>query len=129
MKGAKMPKTVLVVEDERDIRESIINVLQFEEFETIEADNGRLAVRLAQKHLPDVIICDIQLSELDGYGVIMELGQQSNTADIPLIFLTALTNKEAIQKGLDLGASSYLTKPFSTSALLARVRDCLSNSC
>ena len=123
-----MPKTILVVEDEIDIRDSIISVLEFENFDTIEADDGHQAVELAQNCLPDVIICDIRLPKLDGYGVIQKLRQHPLTANIPLIFLTALTNEEDVKRGLTLGATSYITKPFNTNMLFAAINESLTHS-
>lgn len=117
--------TIMVVEDEVDIRESILNVLGLENFDTIEAADGKLAVQLAQNHLPDIIVCDIHLPKLSGFDVIQELAQQSLTAKIPFIFLTAQTSEEYVQKGQALGACAYLTKPFTPDTLLTTIRDCL----
>jgi two-component system sensor histidine kinase/response regulator len=112
---------ILVIEDEQDIRLHILKALEYEGFEPIGAENGRVGVTLAKKHLPALIICDIIMPELSGYGVLIELRRNPRTATIPFIFLTAKLMKQDFQKGIQLGADAYLTKPFEIDKLLTLV--------
>ncbi len=109
---------VLAIEDESIIRENLVELLEMENFEVFAAENGQQGVELALKHQPDLILCDVMMPELDGYGVLDRLRQNSATATIPFIFLTALSDKTATRKGMELGADDYLTKPFSHQDLL-----------
>lgn len=111
-------KKILVIEDEKFIRENILDLLQGENFNAIGAANGREGVRIAQEQLPDLIICDILMPELNGYEVLKTLQQNSITARIPFIFLTAKMSKTEVRQGMTLGADDYLTKPFSLEELL-----------
>jgi CRP-like cAMP-binding protein/CheY-like chemotaxis protein len=84
----------------------------------LQAENGKIGVELAQKHLPDMILCDIMMPELDGYGVLYLLSKNQNTENIPFIFLTAKTERSDMRKGMEMGADDYLTKPFDDIELL-----------
>ena len=108
---------ILVIEDEELVRENLLDFLEAEDYQTIAASNGKIGVELAQKHLPDLVICDVMMPELDGYGVLNQLSQNSATATIPFIFLTAKADKLDIRGGMDLGADDYLTKPFTIKEL------------
>lgn len=112
-----MPK-ILVIEDERSIRNNLVKLLSAEGFQTISADNGRSGMELALIEQPDVIICDVLMPELDGYGVLKALQQNPATATIPFIFLTAKTERSDWRQAMALGADDYLTKPFSRAELL-----------
>src|SRR3954462_6776804 len=114
-------KFVLVIEDNTDIRENTSEILEMAGYKTFTADNGKKGVDLAQKEKPDLIICDIMMPELDGYGVLHILNKKPETANIPFIFLTAKTEKTDIRKGMNLGADDYLTKPFDDTDLLNAV--------
>ena len=111
-------RTVLIIEDNQDIRESTTEVLQLADFTVFAADNGRTGVEMAQKHLPDIILCDIMMPELDGYGVLYMLSKNQSTAGIPFIFLTAKAERLDMRKGMEMGADDYLTKPFDDIELL-----------
>lgn len=111
-------KKILLIEDNPDVRENTSEILTLANYDVITAENGKVGVELAQKHLPDLIICDIMMPELDGYGVLHILSKKSETASIPFIFLTAKTEKADIRKGMVLGADDYLTKPFDDTDLL-----------
>lgn len=100
---------VLVIEDEENIRENILELLP-ENIQGIGASHGKIGVKLARKHKPDLIIYDLMMPELDGYGVLKKLKNDPKTATIPLIFLTAKDTKAALRKGMNLGADD-LTKP------------------
>lgn len=112
-----VPK-ILVIEDEGDVRENIEEVLELSEYQVITAANGKLGLKSAQSHLPDLIICDILMPELDGYGVVKALREQPETENIPVIFLTAKVEHSDRRKGMELGADDYLTKPFLPKELL-----------
>ena len=113
-----MSKKVLIIEDNNDIRENVVEILQLADFTAFEADNGKIGVELALKHLPDIILCDIMMPELDGYGVLYLLSKNPETAAIPFIFLTAKAEKVDLRKGMEMGADDYLTKPFDDIELL-----------
>ncbi len=116
-----MSQTVLLIEDNADIRESTAELLLLTGYRVITADNGRTGVQLAVSSIPDIILCDIMMPELDGYGVLYMLGKNPATAHIPLIFITAKSEKEDIRKGMGLGADDYLTKPFDEMDLLRSI--------
>ncbi len=111
-------KKVLIIEDNTDIRENIIEILELADFEVINAVNGKEGVEKALQEKPDLIICDIMMPELDGYGVLHILSKKPATASIPFIFLTAKTERADMRKGMMLGADDYLTKPFDDTELL-----------
>lgn len=114
-------KTILLIEDNLSIRETILEMLTQEDFTVIEAENGKIGVELALKYLPDLILCDVIMPELDGYGVLEQLRQNVVTSTIPFIFLTALSDKIDTRKGMELGADDYLTKPCSLKAVLKAI--------
>lgn len=114
--------TILVIEDEQVIRRNIAEILSFEGYATLEAENGRVGVERALQHVPDLIICDVNMPELDGFGVIRELQADLSTAMIPFIFLTARTDRQSMRYGMELGADDYITKPFTTDELVSAVR-------
>lgn len=116
-----MMKKILVIEDDISVRESIEQILDAENFEVLLAENGRQGVVLAIEKIPDLIICDVMMPELDGYGVITELRSNSSTNSIPFIFLTAKSEKNDIRTGMNLGADDYLNKPFTISELLSAI--------
>jgi len=111
-------KTILLIEDNPDVRENTFEILELAGYKVATASNGKIGVELAQKESPDLIICDIMMPELDGYGVLHILNKKPETAGIPFIFLTAKTEKTDIRKGMNLGADDYLTKPFDDTDLL-----------
>ncbi|MEH2055045.1 MAG: EAL domain-containing response regulator [Nostoc sp.] len=115
-----MPK-ILIIEDEEGVRENILDLLEAEDFETIAAANGRIGVHLAISEVPDLILCDMMMPEIDGYGVLRALRQDPSTATIPFIFLTAKSAKSDFRQGMDMGADDYITKPFSRSELLTAI--------
>ncbi len=113
---------ILIIEDERLVLENILDMLGAEGFEVAGAKDGLTGVQLAKQHLPDLVICDIRMSGLDGYGVLMQLREDPATAMIPFIFLTAKTSKKDTRQGMILGADDYVTKPFTQAELLASIR-------
>nr|WP_121272339.1 response regulator [Pedobacter schmidteae] len=110
--------TVLIIEDNEDIRESTAEILELADFEVLQAINGRVGVEMALAHMPDLILCDIMMPELDGYGVLYMLSKNAKTAVIPFIFLTAKAERIDMRKGMEMGADDYLTKPFDDVELL-----------
>lgn len=115
-------KKILVIEDEPEIRRNITMILRLEKFNPLSAENGRLGVELARSEKPDLILCDVMMPELDGYGVIANLRADPETVAIPFIFLTAKAEKPDIRAGMNLGADDYLTKPVAKNDLLAAIR-------
>ncbi|NEO31076.1 MAG: EAL domain-containing protein [Symploca sp. SIO3C6] len=114
-------KKILVIEDEEFVRENILELLDSEGLEVFGAENGRIGVDLAQQQQPDLILCDVMMPELDGYGVLTTLRQDSILATIPFIFLTAKAAKVDFRQGMELGADDYLTKPFTRAELLGAI--------
>ncbi len=114
-------KKILLIEDNPDVRENTAEILSLANYYVHTAENGKIGVELASKEKPDLIICDIMMPELDGYGVLHILSKKPETASIPFIFLTAKTEKADIRKGMTLGADDYLTKPFDDTDLLNAV--------
>ena len=112
---------ILVIEDEEFVRANILELLEAEKFQAIEANNGEVGVVLAQQHLPDLIICDVMMPKLDGYGVLKALQQNPATAIIPFLFLTAKAETTDIRQGMNLGADDYITKPYEPADLLNSV--------
>ena len=109
---------ILLIEDNQEIRENTAEIMSLSNYNVLEAEKGKVGVELAKNENPDLIICDIMMPELDGYGVLHILSKKPETASIPFIFLTAKTEKTDIRKGMNLGADDYLTKPFDDTDLL-----------
>lgn len=112
---------ILVIEDEAPIRYNLLELLTAENFECLEASCGHAGILLAKQELPDLIVCDIMMPDLDGYSVLTELRSQPATAMIPFIFLTAKTERNDFRLGMELGADDYLTKPCTPAELLAAI--------
>jgi CRP-like cAMP-binding protein len=122
-----MKKTrILVIEDNDDIRESIAEILVLAGYEVFEAADGRAGVELANANLPDLILCDIMMPELDGYGVLYLLNKNPQTSATPFIFLTAKAERMDMRKGMEMGADDYLVKPFDDVELLNAIETRLS---
>lgn len=111
-------KKILLIEDNPEVRENTSEILSLANYDVVAAGNGKIGVELALREKPDLIICDIMMPELDGYGVLHILSKNEQTSGIPFIFLTARTEKTDIRKGMNLGADDYLTKPFDDTDLL-----------
>ncbi|HEY9762590.1 MAG TPA: EAL domain-containing protein [Trichocoleus sp.] len=112
---------VLVIEDEAAIRANIADILELEGFEVLEAANGALGLQMAKKLLPDLILCDVMMPEMDGYEVVKAIRNHPETSTIPLIFLTARASKADYRQGMVSGSDDYLTKPFTASELIEAV--------
>lgn len=111
-------KKILVIDDNKEIRENIAEIISLSNYEVVTADNGKKGVELALKQPPDLIVCDIMMPELDGYGVLHLLAKHIETYGIPFIFLTAKSEKADLRKGMEMGADDYITKPFDSIELL-----------
>ncbi len=114
-------KKVLVIEDEQLVRENLLELLNAENFVVFEAGEGKAGIELAKAHLPDLIICDVMMPELDGFEVLTQLRSCTDTRTIPFIFLTAKTDKSDRRRGMQLGADDYVTKPFTRTELLEAI--------
>ncbi len=112
---------ILVIEDEDLIRDNIVELLEAEDFEVFNAENGKIGVQLAFEHQPDLILCDVMMPELDGYGVLTALQKNPTTATIPFIFLTAKADLVDLRKAMQQGADDYITKPCTATELLKSI--------
>lgn len=115
-------KKILVIEDEAETLENLVLMLEMEGFKPLSAPNGRAGVTLARRELPDVILCDVSMPEMDGYGVLEALRKDKSTVSIPFIFLTAKGDKKDVRAGMNLGADDYLTKPAGAEEVLSAIR-------
>jgi CRP-like cAMP-binding protein len=116
-----MEKSILVIDDNNDIRENTAEILELAGYKTFTAENGKRGVEVAIKEKPSVIVCDIMMPELDGYGVLHLLRKNPDTQNIPFIFLTAKTERSDFRRGMEMGADDYITKPFEDIELLNAV--------
>jgi two-component system, sensor histidine kinase and response regulator len=114
-------KKVLVIEDEPQVRANIEEILNLLGFQATTACDGMMGLQLVHQEMPDLIMCDIMMPGLDGYGVLTSLRQDEVTANIPFIFLTAKVNRPDLRQGMELGADDYLTKPFTPNELLKSI--------
>jgi CRP/FNR family cyclic AMP-dependent transcriptional regulator len=113
-----MNTRILVIEDNEEVRENISEILELSDYAVVTADNGKMGVETALKEHFDLIVCDIMMPQLDGYGVLHLLSKHKETRNIPFIFLTAKSEKADLRKGMEMGADDYLTKPFDGIELL-----------
>lgn len=120
--------TILVIEDDQFIREGLIDLLEVEGFRVLVAENGLVGVTQAQQHLPDLILSDINMPKLDGYGVLKAVKSAASTASIPFVFMSATVEPEELERGVTLGANAYIPKPFRVEALLTTVKRALQSA-
>jgi two-component system sensor histidine kinase/response regulator len=116
-----MNTKILIIEDMHHLRNDVVEMLTYEGFEVRGAENGRVGVEIAHSFKPDLIICDIMMPELDGYGVLSEVRQNEKLATTPFIFLTAKTDRADVRMGMSLGAEDYIPKPFMMNELLEAI--------
>ncbi len=114
-------KKILVIEDNQEVRENIAEILMLTGYEVIQAKNGREGVSSVIKERPDLVLCDVMMPELDGFGVLRVMNNHPELMDIPFIFLTAKSEKEDFRKGMGLGADDYIAKPFDHTELIDAV--------
>jgi DNA-binding NarL/FixJ family response regulator len=112
---------ILLIEDEPEMRRNLLTILKLEKFDAVSAENGRVGVELAKKTHPDLILCDVMMPGLDGYGVLQALRDDPATLVTPFIFLTAKGEKPDIRAGMNMGADDYLTKPVAKADLLSAI--------
>lgn len=110
-------KTILLVEDNEELRENTVDILAIAGYNVITADNGKTGMEMILQHKPDLVICDIMMPVLDGFGVLRLMQQHDEVKDTPFIFLTAKTERADFRKGMGMGADDYITKPFSGTEL------------
>lgn len=113
---------ILLIEDNKEIRENISEILELDGFDVITAENGKDGLESAQREIPDLIICDIMMPIMDGYTVLYFLSKDAKTVDIPFIFLTAKAERMDFRKGMEMGADDYITKPFEDVELINAIR-------
>ena len=114
-------KKILVIDDSTEIRENTAEIISLAGYKVYTAENGKIGVEIALKEIPDLIVCDIMMPELDGYGVLHLIKKNPGTENIPFIFLTAKTERTDFRKGMEMGADDYITKPFDDLELLRAI--------
>lgn len=114
-------KKILLIEDDTVLRENTAELLELSDYDVITAANGKIGVEKAIESLPDIIISDIMMPELDGYGVLEALSKEVTTKYIPFIFLSAKTERKDVRRGMDMGADDYITKPFGEDELISAI--------
>jgi CRP/FNR family transcriptional regulator, cyclic AMP receptor protein len=114
-------KHILLIEDNPEIRENTAEILELANYSVRTAENGKIGVEMALEKKPDLIICDVMMPVLDGYGVLHLVQKNDSLANIPFIFLTAKAERGDFRKGMELGADDYITKPFSDTELLTAI--------
>lgn len=121
-------KKILLIEDDIILRENTAELLELADYDVVTAPNGKAGLELAKNNLPNLIVCDIMMPELDGYGVLEGLSKDENTKHIPFIFLSAKTERKDVRKGMDLGADDYITKPFEEDELISAIESRLAKA-
>ena len=121
-------KKILLIEDDVVLRENTAELLELSNYEVITAANGKIGVEIADINLPDLIVCDIMMPELDGYGVLEALSKNNKTKHTSFIFLSAKTERKDVRKGMNLGADDYITKPFSEDELISAIESRLAKA-
>lgn len=114
-------KKVLLIEDDAILRENTAELLELSGYDVDTAPNGKQGIEQANKSIPNIIICDIMMPKIDGYGVLETLSKNDNTKYIPFIFLSAKTERKDVRKGMNLGADDYITKPFNEDELISAI--------
>jgi DNA-binding response OmpR family regulator len=112
---------ILIIEDHAEIRENLAEFLMMEDFEILTAENGRVGLELAQREIPDLILCDIRMPEMDGLSVLQALKADSSTAKIPFVFISSHSEQKEKSEALSLGADDMFIKPFDPEEVLGRI--------
>lgn len=123
-KGVPMTK-ILIIEDNEGVREEIVDILRYAGYDVRDAENGRLGLELVAQWVPDLVVCDLMMPELDGYATLAAMRADPASATIPFLCLTARGEQRDMQKAMALGADDYLRKPFTTDELLAALESLL----
>ncbi len=113
--------TILVIEDEPHLRANLTTILQMENFRVVAARNGLEGIEIARTEKPDLVLCDIMMDGIDGYGVLKHIRESSMLASVPFIFVTSKSERGDLRAGMDMGADDYLTKPFTVPELLSAI--------
>ena len=121
-------KSILLIEDDTALRENTAEMLELSGYEVLTAPNGKVGIAMAKENHPSLVVCDIMMPEVDGYGVLEALAEDHDTQHIPFIFLSAKTEHKEIRKGMDMGADDYLTKPFEEEELLSAIESRIAKS-
>ncbi len=121
-------KTIAIIEDNHDVRENLAEILELSGYKCTTAENGKLGVKMVKEQMPDLILCDVMMPELDGFGVLKILNNEPELMHIPFMFLTAKAEKSDFRKGMGLGADDYITKPYDDVELLEAIEMRLSKS-
>lgn len=121
-------KRILLIEDDTALRENTAELLELSNYTVETAPNGKVGLEMAKTNPPDLIVCDIMMPEVDGYGVLEKLSKNEKTKHIPFIFLSAKTEHKEVRKGMDMGADDYITKPFDESDLLSAIESRLAKA-
>ncbi|WP_439152299.1 response regulator [Winogradskyella sp.] len=121
-------KTILLIEDDIVLRENTAEILELSGYKVLTASNGKSGIMTTKKHLPDIIVCDIMMPEIDGYETLKILSKDKKTKHIPFIFLSAKTEHNDVRKGMNLGADDYITKPFSEDELISAIESRLAKA-
>ncbi len=124
---AEKMETILLIEDTNALIENLTEYLEMEGYEILLAKDGKVGIDIARKALPDLIICDIQMPEMDGYEVLRELKSTAKTSVIPVIITSSLAEEEDKEKAFELGADEYILKPFELETLLEVIKICMVN--
>ena len=114
-------KKILIIEDNLEVRENLAEILELDGYQCITAENGKIGVQKAMETKPDLILCDVMMPELDGFGVLKIINKNPELMHIPFMFLTAKAEKSDFRKGMGLGADDYITKPFDDVELLEAI--------
>jgi two-component system alkaline phosphatase synthesis response regulator PhoP len=117
--------SILVIEDDAEILENIEEILELQNFRAVTTSSSLTGLELAKEKAPDLVLCDVTMPKLDGFGVLNQLRQDEVTATIPFIFLTGRLDRADVRMGMELGADDYLTKPFTNEELVRAVNSCL----
>lgn len=118
-------KTILIIDDEESLRNNLAEILQLEGYNTLEAEDGVSGLAYAREHQPDLIICDIAMPRLNGLELVKQAREDTCTAAIPIVLLTAKAEKTSTDTGLAFGANRYLTKPFLVNDVLTIIQELL----
>ncbi len=113
---------ILSVDDDPTIRAMIVDILEIQDYDVISADNGMSGIESAKKHLPDLIICDVEMPDMNGWSMLEEVRKSEDLQETPFIFLTGLNSMQNLRQGMNLGADDYLTKPFTFEELTQAVQ-------
>lgn len=114
-------KKILVIEDEPQMRKNVVTILQMEGFQAFSAEDGSVGLNVARRERPDLVLCDVMMPNIDGYGVLQALRAEKETQSVPFLFLTAKGDRIDVRQGMNLGADDYLIKPVRRADLLAAV--------